>query len=113
MVAGSEEHEAARPDHRFELGPGLLGIFPCGQGLVCFLVELPQFLFKRLGDPIERFVGFHPNVVHGDTRYVHRIASLGRQPRSVMKKDAAEDQSRQRNGSSHQLPSLSSHFSLP
>ena len=48
MVAGPEEHEAAWPHHRFELGPGFLGIFPCGERLVRFLVELPQLLFKAL-----------------------------------------------------------------
>ena len=113
MVAGPEEHEAAWPHHRFDFRPYFLHVFPCDERLVYLRVELPQLLFEGFDNPVKWFVGHHSNVVDRDASDIHRVTSLGRQSRLVVKKVAAEDKSRQRETNNHQIASmLVSHFSL-
>jgi hypothetical protein len=77
VVLRAEQHEAARPRHRFEFRPGRLGVPAFGQRLVHIRLEAPQLPLEGFGDFLERLVGRPPNVVHREASVVHLFPSWG------------------------------------
>src|SRR5262249_6510035 len=83
VVKRAEEHEAARPRHRLDPGPGSLGVSAGGDGSGHVRVEAPQLSLEGSGDLLERLVSRKANVVYREAVVIHSNFSRAMRPPSA------------------------------